>query len=85
MIRMDVRPEGSSFADREELRRFATLVRRTFDHRRKTLRAALGYVINEAQRAGVEAQFDTKRRPESFGIEEWSAIFRAVEDAAGSQ
>ena len=78
MIRMDV--GGSPFANQEELRRFAAVVRGVFKHRRKTLRSALGYVLNEASRDRVCRRFDAKRRPESFNACEWLDILRAADD-----
>jgi 16S rRNA (adenine1518-N6/adenine1519-N6)-dimethyltransferase len=75
MIRMDV--GTSPFEAREELRGFASLIRATFDHRRKTLRSALGYVLDEAHRDQVCRCFDATRRPESFSIREWLGIYRA--------
>ena len=77
MIRMDVgdRP----FSDQEELCRFVALVRGAFKHRRKTLRSALGYVLNEASRDRVCQRFDAKRRPESFNVHEWADVFRTAD------
>jgi len=77
MIRMDV--GDSPFADRHEVRRFAALVRGTFDHRRKTLRSALGYVLDEVTRDRVCQRCDVSRRPESFSVEEWLGIFRVAD------
>ncbi len=76
---LDVRP--LPFADRDELRRFAALVRGAFDHRRKTLRAALGYVLEDRTREAVCRAVDGARRPESFRIDEWVGIHRVVEEA----
>lgn len=78
MIRMDVREPP--FENREELRRFVSLVRGTFDHRRKTIRSALGYVTDDAHRERVCRRFDAMRRPESFSVEEWLEIYRAVRE-----
>jgi 16S rRNA (adenine1518-N6/adenine1519-N6)-dimethyltransferase len=77
MIRMDVTDPPP--ANREAVRSFATLVRGTFDHRRKTLRSALGYVVDEAARERVCDRFDATRRPESFSVEEWFGIHAAVQ------
>ncbi len=80
MIRMEVKPAREKpFADGGELRRFAALVRGTFDHRRKTLRSALGYVTDETRRDRVCRRFDGTRRPESFNLDEWVEIFRIVD------
>lgn len=67
-------------SDREALRRFAAFVRATFDHRRKTLRAALGYVLNQRQRDRICQRFDGTRRPEVLNLQEWLAIFEALDD-----
>ncbi len=93
MIRMDrvgqvesLTEVASDAADLQPaLQRFVALVRGTFDHRRKTLRSALGYVTDEAQRSRVEKRFDATRRPESFSVKEWLAIFRAVEGMANGE
>jgi 16S rRNA (adenine1518-N6/adenine1519-N6)-dimethyltransferase len=77
MIRMDV--GESPFADRNEVRRFSALVRSTFDHRRKTLRSALGYVLDQGVRDRVCERFDAKRRPESLGVPEWLDVFRIAD------
>ena len=62
----------------EALHEFATLVRGVFDHRRKTLRRALRYVVGEAQCENVFARFGATRRPESFSVLEWLEIFQAT-------
>ncbi len=67
-------------ADRTALHGFVDLVRKTFEHRRKTLRSALGYVLDEQRRDAICASIDAKRRPESFSIEEWLAMYRVVGD-----
>lgn len=77
MIRMDV--GDSPFGDRDELRRFVTLVRATFEHRRKTLHSALAYVIDDEQRSRVCQRFDGRRRPESFTVGEWLEIHRTTQ------
>ena len=77
MVRMNV--GASPFGDVEEARRFATLVRRTFDHRRKTLHGALGYVLDDAARQGIDERFDTSRRPERIDHLEWYEIHRTLE------
>ena len=77
MIRMNVMDPPP--ADREAVRSFSTLVRGTFDHRRKTLRSALGYVVDEAARERICDRFDATRRPESFSVEEWIGIHEAVQ------
>lgn len=76
MIRMDV--GAPPFATQDEVRRFSRLVRATFEHRRKTLRSALGYVLDEVHRDRVSQRFDSTRRPESFSVQEWLEIYRAA-------
>ena len=71
-------PARAPLEDREALREFATLVRGVFDHRRKTLRRALRYVVEDAHCESVCERFDAARRPESFSVAEWLEIFRAT-------
>jgi len=81
MLRMDV--VRDPFPSRDELHSFATFVRKTFEHRRKTLRSALAYVETDGQSFGERhagdalAQFDLKRRPEALSAAEWPALFAA--------
>lgn len=77
MMRMDV--GRSPFSSFEQTARFATLVRGTFEHRRKTLRTALGYVLSDAARDHALANIDGRRRPESLSVDEWLALFRTVD------
>ena len=76
MLRLDV--GAAPFPDRDTLRRFASLVRGTFEHRRKTLRSALAYVLDEGTRDRINDVVDASRRPESFSIDEWLRIFESV-------
>lgn len=76
MVRMDL--IDPPFADRESVRGFAHFVRTIFEHRRKSLRAAVGHAADEKTRDRVCAAFDGSRRPESFGVEEWLAMYRAA-------
>ncbi len=76
MLRMDlIEPP---FPDRESVRGFAHFVRTVFEHRRKSLRTALGHVIDAEARDRICALVDGSRRPESFGVEEWLAMYQAV-------
>jgi len=75
MLRMDVLP--SPFADHAELTRFAALVRGAFEHRRKTMRSALAYVLDGPALDRVCKACDATRRPEQVHVGEWLAIFRA--------
>lgn len=79
MIRMDV--TRSPFEGPGEAVRFAKLLRGTFDHRRKTLRSALGYVISPEQLAMVLESFDGQRRPETLSVDEWLQLFRTVDSS----
>ena len=90
MLRIDV--GASPFADgqsqqadcvgplagRAALHGFVDLVRKTFEHRRKTLRSALGYVLDVRQRNAICTTIDATRRPESFSIEEWLAMYHVA-------
>ena len=77
MMRMDV--GRSPFPSFEQTARFATLVRGTFEHRRKTLRTALSYVLSDAARDHALTNIDGRRRPESLSVDEWLALFRTVD------
>jgi len=77
MLRMIV--QRSPFAEHDEVARFAALVRGTFEHRRKTLRSALAYVLDESALDRVCVAYDATRRPEQVPVDEWLAIFRATE------
>ena len=76
MIRMDV--VDPPLCDRQSLPGFAALVRGAFEHRRKTLRSALGYILDDASLRRVCHHVDTTRRPESFSGEEWLDIHRVT-------
>lgn len=76
MLRMNV--EDSPFSTRDELRSFVRFVRGVFDHRRKTLRSGLRYVLAEEAGARVCVLVDATRRPESFSVAEWLKIHRAA-------
>lgn len=76
MLRMDVLP--SPFADQSDLARFAALVRGVFEHRRKTLRSALAYVLDEAALDRVCGVCDATRRPEQLSSQDWVSLSRAV-------
>jgi 16S rRNA (adenine1518-N6/adenine1519-N6)-dimethyltransferase len=78
MLRLEVKqntPVGQA-----NLAAFAAFVQTTFTHRRKTLRSALGYVLDDAGRERVCSVIDATRRPESIGIDEWVEIFHAASD-----
>jgi 16S rRNA (adenine1518-N6/adenine1519-N6)-dimethyltransferase len=65
----------SPFTSSDELKRFAAFVRGVFDHRRKTLRSALGYVVEKDVCARIAECFDANRRPEALTKEEWLKVF----------
>ncbi len=73
MIRLDV--GDMPFEDRRTLHRFVAFVRGVFEHRRKTLRAALRFIVDDAVRARICTQVDGARRPETFSREAWLAMF----------
>lgn len=77
MLRMDVKEPAP--LDRPALHRFSTLIRKTFEHRRKTLRSALGYVVADRVRDASLAGFDLSLRPEALGVEEWTELFFALD------
>jgi len=79
MLRLDVKP--SPFCDCVTLRRFVSFVRRVFEHRRKTLRGAVGFLTNTATRDYVCAGVDATRRPESFDRAEWLALFARFDES----
>ena len=60
------------------LKAFATFVRAVLEHRRKTIRSALGYVLDEDTRDRLFQGIDASRRPESFSVAEWVALFHAA-------
>lgn len=76
MIRMD--RTTSPFDECAQLHQFAAFVRGVFEHRRKTLNAALRYVVDDDARRRIAEQFDTQRRPETFSREEWLNMFGLV-------
>lgn len=81
MLRMDVRP--LPFADRDTLRRFVTMLRGIFDHRRKTLRAAMRYLMDATARDDVLGAIEPTKRPEELSVEEWLALFARLEASLG--
>lgn len=76
MLRMDVR--ASPPVDRGSLPDFVAFVRAMFDHRRKTVRAALAYVVDDADAVLDTQDLDPKRRPESLNEREWIALHAAA-------
>ena len=78
MVRMDVIDPPP--LPRDRIPGWATLVRGAFLHRRKTLRSALRYVLEEDALARVCDRFEPTRRPESIGVEDWLAMERLIND-----
>ena len=76
MLRLDA--VKTPFARREELRAFAELVHCVFEHRRKTMRSALAYCLDDVPREQVCQVFNATRRPESFTPDEWRGIHAAA-------
>ena len=76
LMRLEVAP--TPFANQDECAAFAGLARGTFDHRRKTLRSALGYVLEPAQIEHLGGRFDLTRRPEVLTIAEWQEVFSVL-------
>ena len=79
MLQLEVKP--SPFCDCTTLRRFVAFVRGVFEHRRKTFRAAVGFLTDVQTRDHVCAEVDGTRRPESFDRAEWLALFARFEEA----
>lgn len=79
MVRLDV--ESDSSLSREARSAFAAFLRGVFDHRRKTLRSALGFVVDETEREQVCRTFDATRRPEAIGPKEWWDMFASIRHA----
>jgi 16S rRNA (adenine1518-N6/adenine1519-N6)-dimethyltransferase len=77
MLRMDrIEPPLYSSA---EARRFAQFVHGVFEHRRKTLRAALGYVVDEPTRERICSAVDSKLRPEQIARAQWTQLFQMIQ------
>lgn len=80
MLRLDLRePSPIPVAQRSA---FAVFLRSVFDHRRKTLRSALGYVVDDAERELICTRVDSLRRPEAVPPAEWLYIFSLLENDA---
>jgi len=57
---------------------FAQFLRSVFDHRRKTLRAALSYAVSASARDQLCSTFDAARRPECVPPLEWLDMFTRI-------
>ena len=73
MLRLDRRNPAA--LDGDELARFGSFVHGVFEHRRKTLRAALGFVVNDDARRRICAVVDGTTRPEQFDVPQWLKMF----------
>lgn len=82
LLRLDRR--DSDLIAASALKPFATFVRAVFEHRRKTIRSALGYVLDADTRDRVCQDVDATRRPESLAITEWVAMFHASQPGLDS-
>lgn len=67
--------------DGDALARFSSLVRGVFEHRRKTLRSALGYVVDDAARELVCAAVGGSVRPEQIGLAQWLELLEILRGA----
>jgi 16S rRNA (adenine1518-N6/adenine1519-N6)-dimethyltransferase len=76
MLRLDVRERP--LIARREVAGFGAFIRGVFDHRRKQLRTAVGYVLPQADFTPLGADFDAMRRPEELAIDEWVALYREL-------
>lgn len=74
MLRADVREEA--LIAPQERGALARLVRGAFEHRRKTLRSALGYVVGAERVEKLAAEFNLTRRPEDVEPAEWVRMLK---------
>ncbi len=74
MLRLDRRDHPGIAG--EDAKRFAEFVHGVFEHRRKTLRAALAYVVDEAPRNRICATVDSKLRPEQIDPIKWVELYK---------
>ncbi len=78
MLKLEVK--ASPFRDMDTLRRFAAFVRGTFEHRRKTIRAAVRLLSNTTTSDKLFESIDATRRPESFTLSEWVALHERFDE-----
>ncbi len=76
MLRMDVDPAARKTIP--DVSAFARFVRGVFDHRRKTLRSAMSYVLDAAAVERLSERFDLTRRPEQVPVSEWVSIAKTL-------
>ncbi len=77
MLKLEVKP--SPFGDVARLWRFASFVRGVFEHRRKTIRAAVRFLSDTDVSDTLFKPTDATRRPESFTLSEWLVLFERFE------
>ncbi len=77
MLRMDA--ITSPFASPQEVQECATFVRNIFEFRRKTLRGALGYLVENDVRESLAKDLDLSQRPEQVPVEGWLQMSRIVQ------
>ena len=80
MMRLDV--IENPLGEPDALRRLASFTHGVFDHRRKTLRSALGYVVDDAVRDAICREFDGGQRPERFSKEEWRRMVEMAKESS---
>ena len=76
MLRLDRR--AAPPIPSEHAKRFAAFVHGVFEHRRKTLRAALAYVVAENDRDRICAVVNSKLRPEQIEPSQWAGLYRTI-------
>ncbi len=76
MLRIDRRRPAA--IDGASVSRFSSFVHGVFEHRRKTVRSALEYVVDPADRDRICSVLDGSARPERVPPDDWLAAFRAV-------
>ncbi len=79
MLRLD-RLEPPILSGREP-HEFVSFVHGVFEHRRKTLRAALGFVLGEEDRDRICTVVDGMIRPEQFDGPQWLTMFNALRES----
>lgn len=79
MLRLDRRETTSIPA--QQLRDFAEFVHGVFEHRRKTLRSALSYVVSDDQRERICLIINAQERPEHISPADWVTAFHSIREA----
>lgn len=76
MLRIDVR--RNPFNTAAGLRRFASLVRGAFTHRRKTLRYNLARLLGDDPCRALDDEFDLTQRPDALSVNTWIRLARHI-------